>query len=111
LCAEANYYKELISADNNNLRALWGIFGSVINPHKMKRKNKINKLIVNNKTVNSDKDMADAFNDHFTSVGERLANEIKEPETHRKYLSLPIELSFFLSPTSTEEVLKQIKKT
>ena len=39
--AEDNYYKELIKNENKTLFKLWNIFGSVINPTKMKKHNNI----------------------------------------------------------------------
>ena len=108
--AEANYYKELISAENNNLKALWGIFGNVRNPQKLKKKNIINKLIVNDKTISSNNAIAETLNDHYTSIGAKLASNIRNPDSHRQYLLMPNENSFFLSPTTADEVLTHIKK-
>jgi hypothetical protein len=75
--AEELYVKELINSEQNNLYSLWKIFGSIINPKKIKVKNCISELIVNNKKKITNKtDIAIAFNDHFSTVGERLANKI-----------------------------------
>jgi hypothetical protein len=63
--SQENYYKELIGNEKQNLYKLWKIFGSVINPSKAKKDNKINYLLYNNKKVTKSKDMAETFNEHF----------------------------------------------
>ena len=116
--AEDSYYRELITSGNQNLHKLWNIFGKVINPNKNKSKNKINKLVYKNKILVDDKDIANAFNEHFSTVGENLAeklNNIKSTpssSSYRKYLKNENKNpnNFFLFPTNTQEITEEINK-
>ena len=87
------------------------MFGSIINPKKIKVKNCISQLIVNNKKITNKTDIANAFNDHFSTFGERLANKINTNKSPYNYLKNLNPYSFFLSPTDTIEIAKEIKKT
>ena len=83
--AEEAYYKDLINSENQNIYNLWHIFGKIINPYKSK--NNINKLMYDNKTIVGDEKIANALNDHFCSVGEKLAVKFdKDNKSFRKYL-------------------------
>jgi hypothetical protein len=109
--AEESYYKDLITSDNQNLYQLWNIFGKIMNPKKAKKKTTINKLIVNNKTIINDEEMANALNDHFCTIGEKLAKNFNHTNnSHRNYLQNENKHTFLLFLTDEEEVLSEINK-
>ena len=50
-------------------------------------------------------DIADGFNNYFSSVAENLAERIEEPRTHfSNYLPPPVPFSFYLRPTTSVEI-------
>jgi exonuclease III len=106
--AEENYYKNLINSEKQSLHTLWNIFGSIINPQKIKQKNKIKELIHNNKHITNDAEIADTLNEHFSTVGINLANKINSKSSYKSYLHHPNSHSFFLHPTDINETLKVI---
>ncbi len=109
--AEDNYYKNLLSNGSQNLFKLWNIFGKIINPNKHKCNKKIAKLKCLDKVIENDKDIANALNDYFCNIGEQMAeSHTNDTSTFTKYLDESNKNSFFLSPTTYEEVLKEIKK-
>ena len=108
--AEETYYKDLICSENKNLHKLWSIFGNIINPQKSKKKNNIDKLIHNNKIETDDNDIANAFNEHFCTIGEKLANKFNNDNNYKKYLKNENVHTFFLYPTNEQETLEEINK-
>ena len=109
--AENQYYKDLITSENQNLYKLWTIFGKIINPKKNKKKNSINKLIHNNKTIIDDVEMANTLNEHFCTIGEKLAqNFTSDGKQYRQYLNNENNHTFSLHSTDKNEVLAEINK-
>ena len=106
--AEENHYQELLENEKHNLRKMWELFGAVINENKIKRKTKINKLIYKNKEITGDQEIANAINDHFSTIGEKLAANFPNNNDYTKYLNTLIKHSFFLTPTSKHEICKII---
>ena len=55
--------------------------------------------------------LTDSFNNYFASIGEELANRIRHPQgnSYRNYLSGHYVHSFFMKPTDTTELKKNIK--
>ena len=74
--AEENYYINIIEGQKNNLKTMWDTIGTIINPQKMKRKQRITQINYNNKTIRSDQEIANALNSHFSSVGKKLPGKI-----------------------------------
>ncbi len=108
--AEEEYYKDLIDKEKQNVRKLWQIFGSLINPKRAKRKTKITKLLINDRVTTDDKEMAQGLNNYFVTVGENLAKNINGPTSFRDYLDHPNPHTFFLHPVQEIEMQKQLLK-
>ncbi len=109
--AEDNYYKELVSKEKQNLYTLSNIFGDIINPLKAKKKNHIDKLIYNNKTIMNNKDISNTLNEHFCTIGEKLASKhTTDNMAYQKYLKNLNPHSLFLNPTDEQETLQEINK-
>ena len=71
----------------------------------------INCIQVGNKTINNPIKIANNFNNHFTSIAEKIEdNLVKSKVNYSKYLINPIKYSFFIKPTNAEEVLCEITK-
>ena len=68
-------------------------------------------MIYDNKTVTNPHEIADALNMHFCSIGERLVNKMPDLGTkYRRYLQEPTTESFYLSPVSKQDIIKEINK-
>ena len=66
---------------------------------------------VGNKTINNPTKIANNFDNHFTSIAEKIENNlVKSKFNYSNYLSNPNEYSFFIKPTNAEEVLCEITK-
>ena len=68
----------------------------------------ISQLSYEGKTINSNKSMANAFNDFFTKIGPKLNEEIpicNKPGGISHYLNDRISQSFLFSPTTPQEII------
>ena len=108
--AEADYYLERVDAKKKNIRSLWQIYGPIINPSKVKKSNKIEKIQVNNTSLTDKKDMANALNDYFVNIGPQLLNNIGSSTDYRHYLKSNQANSFYMHPTVPSEILALISK-
>ena len=109
--SQENYYKNLLSETKSNIKKLWDVFGSIINPNKKKRANKVKELFVDGKSVNDDQEIANHFNKYFCSIGKNLANKIQcNNLNYEKYLKDPNLNSFFINPVNEEELYKIINR-
>ena len=77
-----------------------------------KKGNKVINCIqnVNNITINSAKEIAEEFNKHFTSIAKNIEKKLIKPNCDfSKFLKNPNRDSFFITPTTKEEVTSSIK--
>ena len=107
--AENNYYFNKIESDKTNLKHLWDLAGTIINPNKIKSKNSIKTLTVDKKQISGDQAIADAMNNFFSSVGKNLASKVSgEKGAFKKFLKNRNPHSIELKEASDEEVYKII---
>ena len=52
---------------------MWKIIGKTLNPNRNKSQNMINRLLVNEKNIADDHQIAEAMNNFFCAVGKDLA--------------------------------------
>ena len=108
--AEISYYKEKLSDRRNSVTTFWKTFGQTLNPRKKKENTRIQKLVMDNDEITSDQLMADCMNDYFCSVGENIDKQLPKGRNHfRQYMSNKIQQTFFLSATSEQDVLRELK--
>ena len=87
------YYQNKIQEEKQNLKVMWDIFGTVINPKKMKQSSRINELLVKDKKITKritdDQEISNSINSFFSNIGPDLANKHNtNPNAHNKYLNL-----------------------
>jgi len=95
------YFKNQIARKGNNSRKLWSTINEILNKGK-KQTSVINK--VQNELGSSDTtvfDITNTLSKYFSSIGEKLANQIEKtilaaPKTSQ---TSNLQTSFFLSPT------------
>ena len=89
--------------------ALWKNPGPVINPWKKKRSIGISKLLFQGQFTKDPHEIANNMNKHFCKIGMKLQQTISQlEERYTNYLPGQVENSFFLAPTNSEEVLKEM---
>ena len=61
--AEAEYYKNVFNK-TQSMKEMWKELGNLLNTKKKNREVQLSKIIINNKEIAYDKDIANALNDH-----------------------------------------------
>ena len=110
--AENMYYSEIIQDKETTAKNLWKNLEAVINnKNKKKMSHDIEKLLYKGKYNFSDKDIANAMNDHFCSVGETLQTRLPacNNENFKTYLQSSLPNTFILSHVIFEEIFREIK--
>ena len=71
--AKSNYYNNKLGSSQNDPRSTWKTLNEIITPKK-----KFQKLntSVNNRVLTDPNEIADIFNNYFTSVADRLDSSI-----------------------------------
>ena len=108
--SKANHFNNFFQENKLNLFKTWEDIRKIINI-TTKESKEINCIQVGNKTINNPIKIANNFNNHFTSIAEKIEdNLVKSKFNYSRYLSNPNEYSFFIKPTNAEEVLCEITK-
>ena len=117
------YYQNKIQNEKQNLKVMWNIFGTIINPQKMKHNSKINELTINKKSIKDgheisniisikdDQEISNTINNFFSTVGSKLAEKHNtDINAHKKYLTDKINNTIYLFPTNQLEISNLIQK-
>ena len=84
----------------------------MLNSNRTNKNNSISKVIINNKQLTNNKDIANALNTHFITIGKNLADKVipQENSSFKAHLTDPIKCSLFLRPTYSDEIIKEINQ-
>ena len=103
------HYQKYFETDKLNLRKTWDGIREVINIRK-KKEQTINTLNSDNGIINEDRKISEQLNKHFCNIAKTIEKEIPSAKNNFSgYLKKPIEKSFFINPTTADEVETQIK--
>ena len=115
--AHGMHYQKKIQEEKNNLKVMWDIFGSVINPKKMKQSTKINSLlqeeiivennkkIIKTKKITDDQEISNSINHFFSTIGPKLAEKHNtSSNSHKKYLKNRVSHTMYLFSTNQKEI-------
>ena len=111
--ARNNYYAELAIQYGNDKSKIWRLVKEITN--KKKSTNNTIKVIVDKagRKLRDPKLIANSLNEHFSSVGEKMASEFvnnADSKDPLDYVSTNIENSFVPALTDVSEILKLIMK-
>ena len=105
--AKFNYYQEAFNQCKNDMKRSWSLIKGLMG--RFNNKPVCKKLIYNDQTYSSDQDIAEAFNSHFTSVAQILANNLPLSETDPTYCMPNVPPNcFHLRPVTQGECLNII---
>ena len=102
--SKESHYRKYFEDNKRNCKAVWNGINKIIYSKPKANAWEPNCLLINSKVVSQPKDIAEHFNDYFTSLSKELQKCI--PPTKRNfsdYLKNPIAESFFLTLTTPEE--------
>lgn len=106
-----NYYRNILNENKNNSKKLWATINEYSGKHS-KSICEINEIVYNKGTESNLHNITEIFNEHYVTVGEKMANEILNGSTASscgRDLINNNRDSIFLMPVSIEEVENIIK--
>ena len=106
------HYQKYFEENKKNSRAIWQGIHDIVYSRKSKKNNTPSSLLIDRKTTANPKDIAENFNNFFTSIGTKLQNNI--PPTRRQYfdyLKYPNPKTFFISPDEIKNIINSIKSS
>ena len=101
-----NYFKE---NKHNNLKT-WNGIKQIINTNTKTQNEQINCIKINDNIITEPDQLASEFNNHFCSIAKKIEKKLVIPETDfTEYLGAPSCNSFFITPTTPQEIISEIK--
>ena len=107
--AKDKYYNQYFQLYRENLKETWKLIGTIIKRKAKVQSNYSSRIIRNTKIYTNEFDIANQFNQHFTTIGPTLASAINPTcDDPTKYMrNSPTNHSFYLSAV-TEEYVAQL---
>ena len=107
--AQEDYYKDLFDEKQNGMKQMWKHLGSILNPKRTNGPHKILRLFANNTSITENSEIAETLNQHFCSIGDKLASKIpKAKKSFKCYLKSSPPNSFFFKKIDPKQVLNII---
>ena len=108
--AKVDYYNKYFQENNNNINKTWKGIKSIVNVNN-KKNSQITQLKSDGKSLTSDQDIANEFNNFFANIGPLTEkciprNPIADP---KKFLKDRIQTDFLLTFVSNDEILDIIQ--
>lgn len=104
--AKQNYYLSKLNTENNDSKKIWKTIDTLLG---RKQSTLPSSFVHNDRTLDDPHAIAEAFNDHFSSSG--IFSTIHSGDvqsSYKDYLPPPVPFSFFLKPTTLNEVYSTI---
>ena len=100
--SKQTHYKKYFIDNRKNCKGLWDGIHQIIYSKKKKDNISPSSLLVNGQTITDKLNIAENFNNFFTSIGKKLQNKIYPANRdYSYYLKSPNPNTFFTSPTSS----------
>ena len=108
--SQKEYLQEYFAKNIKNIKNTWKGIKSIIKINTSNR-NQPNSLLVNNKLVSEPKEVAETFNEYFSSIAEKLQKKIKHAPKHfSSFLKNPNPYNFFIMPANITQVINTINE-
>ena len=105
------YFFDKFTTQKNDMKKTWGTIDETLN-RKRKSTEYPAEFFYNNRTIRDSKDIANSFNEYFSSIGPSLSENIDvsgQDTSYNGYLTNPVNSQFSFTPVSENEILKIIK--
>ena len=100
--AKAEFYQTRLESNAKNPKEIWKTINNLMN--RKDSKSTINEMTFDNKKVSDPQEIANRLNEHFASVGTRLASKLPEDSKHFEDYIKPARTTFDLKPTNEKAV-------
>ena len=101
------YFKTKLSNANNSKNS-WQAINELLN--KKPKSTKVTQLNVDDQVITGDRNIADCFNQYFSSIGCKLSESIQNINIEPMAFVTPVESSFHFSRISVQEVLSALNQ-
>ena len=106
--SKANHYNNFFIENKNNLLKTWEGVKAIINSKKKTRQD-INSIKHDGKILTDKKQISEVLNNYFTTIPKEIEEKVVKPKTNfNSYLQNPTLNSFFMTPTTSEEIENKI---
>ena len=106
--AKKRYFSDNLKVSKGNPRKTWNLINELTSRNTSKSTN-ILEIQVDNRTISSPGDMAEAFNDHFTNIGQVLAQEVPAAEVNPECYLSHTDKAFHLKTPSLDVVFNLLR--
>ena len=105
-----NFYKEYFENNRQNLQKVWAGIKTIIS-NKGNKDTLPNSMKINNIETSDNQIIANAFNNYFCNIAEKLKQKIPRiPQKAKSFLKNYSNISLFLDPTSEKEIFDIIQE-
>lgn len=106
--AKENYLKSELLQNSNDARKTWKTINQLLGKTNSKLPLSMH---FQNDNISGNSNIAKAFNTYFSTVASRMAADIRPTNIlYDTFLPEPVPFSFFLKPTTEQEIIEVIKK-
>ena len=107
--AKKRYFSDNLEASKGNPRKTWNLINELSSRNTSKSSN-ILEIQVDNRTISTSGDMAEAFNEHFTNIAQVLAQEVPVAEVIPEFYLSYTDKAFCLNTPSLDVVFNLLRK-
>ena len=105
--AKKDYYMQAFSECKKDMRKSWNLIKNLMGKHP--KKQTVKSLVIDNVSYDSDRSIAEAFNDFFTNIAQSLANNLPDSNYDPTFFLPPAPSNaFFFFPVRETECLNII---
>ena len=107
--AKTSYFTTILDLHKRNMKKTWKIINEVSSKHLSKTK-KLSEIRMGEQVITSPTEIAEVFNNYFSTVGSNLASDIPSTEYGPEYYLESTHSIFFLKPPTVDTVHKLLTK-
>lgn len=109
--SKCTYYRNKFMSNSSSSKKKWQTINEIINNKKLKQNNNIALYDDHDNIISDPKRVSNLFNKYFISIGKKLQQNIKKPNTTDSLAPIrSIGHSFFLAPFTESQLLTSIKQ-
>ena len=102
------YYSNEMNKNKDDINSVWKLINDLIG--KNNKTDNTESYSHNNEQITNPKEISNTFNEYFTNIDPKLAENIKTRNGHySNYLPAPSEKTLFFKPTSIHEILNIVR--
>ena len=107
--SKQTYYQNYFEKNKKNSKRIWQGIHDIISSQKSKNDSSISTIVVHGSTITAPTEMAESFNNFFTSIGKNLQKKIPPTKkTFTDYLKTLNLKNFTICLTSADEISDMI---